>query len=275
MKTLLLILICSSIGLSERPRWITETLPGYINDYYVGIGRSSVSESDARNVALADALQRIVQSGTITLQGSQEIKTHSIEKFKDGQTVSFDAIDNVVNDIRIVGESKTIKGLREEEYYSEEREGIYTVWSLVKIPKRYPMLYESSSKYSPVWRSIVLPSWGQFYKEHNSKGYVIAVSEAILLPAGFILNNLKITNESDARNARTQVLRDYYNDQSNTFSNLSLACFITASAVYIYNVVDAVTSEGEKEYVILPDIRLNNSSIAGFPTPSVSVHISF
>ena len=275
MKLLILILIGFSIGFSERPRWITETPPGYVNDYYVGIGRSSVSESDARNIALGDALQRIVQSGTITLQGSQEIKTQSIEKFKDGQTVSFDAIDNVVNDIRIIGESKTIKGLREEEYYTEEHNGVYTIWSLVKIPKKYSVPYDSPSKYSPVWRSIILPSWGQFYKGHSSKGYVIAISEAVLLPAGFIFNNLKITNEADARNARTQVLRDYYNDQSNTFSNLSLACFITASAVYLYNVVDAVASGAEKEYVVLPEIKLNNSSIVGLPTTSVTVQISF
>jgi len=86
---------------------------------------------------------------------------------------------------------------------------------------------------------------------------------------------LKITNEADARNARTQVLRDYYNDQSNTFSNLSLACFITASAVYLYNVVDAVASGAEKEYVVLPEIKLNNSSIVGLPTTSVTVQISF
>jgi hypothetical protein len=252
-----------------------ETPPGYINDYFVGIGRSSASESDARNLALADALQRIVQSGTITLQGSQEIKTQSIEKFKDGQTVSFDAIDNVVNDIRVVGESKTIKGLREEEYYSEALNGVITVWSLVKIPKKYASPYSEPSKISPIWRSVVLPSWGQFYKGHNNKGYVIAISEAVLLPAGFILNNLKITNESDARNSRTQVLRDYYNEQANTYSNLSLGCFIAASAIYVYNVVDAVGTEGEKVYVDYPEIRMNTSTVAGATVASLFIQFQF
>ena len=34
----------------ERPQWIAETPFGYVNDFYVGVGRSSVSESEARNV---------------------------------------------------------------------------------------------------------------------------------------------------------------------------------------------------------------------------------
>ncbi len=288
-----LFLFCSvcaiSLTASERPRWIAETPSGYIHDFYVGVGRSSASESEARNVALADALHRIVQSGTIMLQSSQVIKTQSIEKFKDGQSLSVDAIDNVVNDIRIIGESKTVKGLHEEEYYTEEHDGMFTVWSLVKIPKKNPKLYETPSKFSPVWRSVLLPSWGQFYKGESTKGYFIAGGTAILVSSGFIFSNLKITAESDAKNSRTQVLRDYYNDQSNTYNNISLACFIAVAAVYVYNVVDAVTTEGEKVYVLHPRDQRQEYIVALYattysvaekpmlmqPSPLVSVKIEF
>jgi hypothetical protein len=237
---------------SEHPHWIMEPPIGFTNDYFVGVGRSMVSESEARNTALADALHRIVQSGTITLQATQSIKTKSSEKFKDGQSVSLDVIDDVVNDIRIVGESKIVKGLREEEYFTEEQNGMYIVWSLVKIPKNNPKPYVPTSKFAPVWRSAILPSWGQFYKGEPTKGYLIAGSTVVLVSSGLILSNLKITSESDAKNSRTQVLRDYYNNQSNTYNNISIACFIAATAVYVYNIVDAVVTDGQKLYVEQP-----------------------
>ena len=235
-----------------RPIWISKTPSGYINDYYVGVGRSNISESDARNVALSNALQKIVQNGTIKLKGSQEIKTQSTEKFKNGESVSLESVDNIVNEIRVEGESETIKGLREEEYYTEDSDGKYTVWSLVKIPKMKPRKDLPPTKFAPVWRSAIMPSWGQFYKGESAKGYFIAGGTAVFLTSGFVLSNLKITAESDAKYSRTQVLRDYYNENANTYSNLSLACFIVTTAIYVYNVVDAVAAEGEKIYVFDP-----------------------
>ena len=239
-----------------RPIWISKTPSGYINDYYVGVGRSNISESDARNVALSNALQKIVQNGTIKLKGSQEIKTQSTEKFKNGESVSLESVDNIVNEIRVEGESETIKGLREEEYYTEDSDGKYTVWSLVKIPKMKPRKDLPPTKFAPVWRSAIMPSWGQFYKGESAKGYFIAGGTAVFLTSGFVLSNLKITAESDAKYSRTQVLRDYYNENANTYSNLSLACFIVTTAIYVYNVVDAVAAEGEKIIVIRHEANL-------------------
>jgi hypothetical protein len=265
----LFVLITAPLVASERPHWITETPSGYIHEFYVGVGRSSVSESDARNVSLANAIQTIVQSGTITVKGSQEIKTQSTEKFTNGQSVNLESVDNIVNEILIEGESQTLKGLREEEYYAEFSNGEYTVWSLIKIPKKNPRKDLPPTKMDAVWRSALLPSWGQFYKREFTKGYFIAGGTAVFLTSGFVLSNLKITAESDAKISRTQVLRDYYNDQANTYNNLSLACFIVTAAVYIYNVVDAVAAEGEKVYVYEPQPKNYKIDITQnvFPKP--------
>lgn len=242
-------LLVLAVSASERPQWIRETPSGFINDYFVGVGRSTHSESDARNLALANALQKIVQSGTIHLRSSQEIKTQSKEIFKNGESLSLESVDNIVNEIRVDGESETIKGLREEEYYTEESNGNYIVWSLVKIPKKQPKTDAPPARVDAVWRSTILPSWGQFYKKEYTKGYFIVGGTAVFLTSGFVFSNLKITAESDAKNSRTQVLRDYHNENANTYNNVSLACFIAATAIYVYNVVDAVAAEGEKVYV--------------------------
>ncbi|MFA6469259.1 MAG: hypothetical protein WCW35_10190 [Bacteroidota bacterium] len=250
IRFLITIILISFAYSADRPKWINEHPSGYQNDYFVGVGRSKISESDARNIALANALLRIVQNGSIKVKAIQEIKTQSTEIFKNGESLSLESVDDIVNDIRVDGESQSIKGLREEEYFTEESSGNYVVWSLVKIPKKNPTRALPPTRVDAVWRSTIIPSWGQFYKKDYTKGYFIAGGTAVFLTSGFVFSNLKITAESDAINSRTQLLRDYYNDNANTYNNISLACFIVTTAIYVYNVVDAIATDGEKIYVI-------------------------
>jgi len=266
MKLLVVLLMAFITVTSSQPRWIAETPPGYSNDYFVASGTSAKSRSEAREIAFANVLQKIIQSGTIRVQSSQELSSKSLEEFRNGQPLSLEVVTKIENEIKISGESQTIKGLREEETYSEFDHGLHTVWLLAKIPKNYPRPYSEPSPLSPVWRSAIVPSWGQFYKGQSGKGYLIAISEAALIPAGLILNSLQVTNQADAQASHTQVLRDYYNAQANTYSNVSLACFIVAGAVYIYNVVDALVSAGEKEYVhegghLKPDMFVSSQGV--------------
>ncbi len=255
----------TSVGVSQ-PKWITETPPGYLNDYYVASGTSNKSESEARQIAFGNILFEIFKSGKVDIKASRTFSDSALELFHNLKSLSLDVVSKIESESKLSGESQTIKGLREEETFVEFRDGLYTVWLLAKVPKRDPKPYSEPSPFSPVWRSAIAPSWGQFYKGQSGKGYVIAISEAVLIPAGFILGNLKATNETDAQNSRTQVLRDYYNDQANTYSNLSLGCFILAGAVYVYNVVDALVSTGEKEYVengqhLKPDLFVSSQGV--------------
>jgi hypothetical protein len=135
------------------------------------------------------------------------------------------------------------------ERHIEQEPNLYRVWSLVSFPKPFEEQSDPPTKSTYLWRSALVPSYGQFSKGESAKGYFIAGGTAVFLTSGFILSNLKITAESDAKNSRTQTLRNYYNDNANTYNNISLACFIATAAVYVYNVVDAVAADGEKVYV--------------------------
>jgi len=267
-----LFLISVPVALSQ-PKWITETPPGYLNDYFVASGISNKSESEARQIAFAHALQKIIQSGTITIQSTQNISSEALEKFKNGQSMSLDVVNKIADEIKISGEAQTIKGLREEETFTQYENGLYTVWLLAKIPKRYGKPYSKPSQFSPVWRSVIAPGWGQFYKGQNTKGYIISISEALLLPAGFILQSMKTTAEVDAQNSRTQALRDYYVDQANIYHNISVSCFIAAGAMYIFNILDATISEGEKVYVDAGKISIRPSVAVGSTSLGLKLEI--
>ncbi|MDP2208418.1 MAG: hypothetical protein Q8K98_06555 [Bacteroidota bacterium] len=232
---------------SDHPRWIDETPKGYLNDYFIGIGTSDSSYSDAHEKALVDAIYRIQQSREIVVTASQRDTSYLIQRNLNNNQ-SIELVRKSARELAIDGKSITIRGLIEEERYQETEGTSYTFWSLVKIPKTKG--FESPpSSFSPVWRSTLLPGWGQLYKGQNTKGFLIAGTEVILVSAAFIFHNLKLTAKTDAENSRTQALRDYYNDQTNLYEDISLGCFIAAGAIYIFNISDAISSEGEKVYV--------------------------
>lgn len=147
------------------------------------------------------------------------------------------------------------------ERHIEQEQNLYRVWSLVSFPKPFEEQSDPPTKSTYFWRSVILPSYAQFSKGESVKGYFIAGGAAVFLTSGFVFSNLKITAESDAKNSRTQVLRDYYNDNANTYNNISLACFIATAVVYVYNIVDAVTTEGEKVYVYESKYKTNGIEI--------------
>ncbi len=227
---------------SEKPSWIANPPRGFQNDYFVGEGESQISLPEASKEAFGNAVSKIIQ--THSFEASSNI---TIKNIQDGEQIT----KKIVEELTVNGSSVTIKGLAQEETYYEtwsEPSAIVTrSWVLVRIPKTKDFR-DPPTAFSPVWRSIV-PGWAQFYKGQPTKGAIIIGGEALLIPAGIILGNLKINADANAQSSRTQVLRDYYVDQSNTYNNLSLASFIVAGVGYVYNIVDAIVSEGDKVYV--------------------------
>lgn len=233
----------------DSPKWITNRPSGYINDYFVGEGESRMSLPEASKEAVGNAVKKILQTKSFEATSSfSQMTTQDESGIKK----------KIVDELIINGSSVIIKGLTQEESYYEswnENQGIvHRCWVLVKVPKSTGF-QEPPTKFSPVWRSIIAPSWGQFYKGQPTKGYIIALSEAVLIPTGIILQSLKSTAEVDARNSRTQVLRDYYTDEANTYLNFSTVALVLAGAIYIYNIVDAIVSYGDKVYVYEPQQR--------------------
>ncbi len=164
------------------------------------------------------------------------------------------------------------------ERYIEQEKDLHRVWSLVSFPKLLEEQTSPPTKTTYFLRSALLPSYAQFSKGESIKGYCIAGGLTASLVSGFVFSNLKITAESDAKNSRTQTLRDYYNDNANTYNNISLGCFIAASAIYIYNIVDAIAAEGEKIYVNKTEIkRIPFTLISDVTTKStlLSLQINF
>lgn len=98
-------------------------------------------------------------------------------------------------------------------------------------------------------RSII-PGWGQFYKGSTAKGVCFLVGEAALVSmvvAGSNLRNSYIDKAWDTQNTKE---RKAYLDDANTWKNIRNVCMGAAAALYVYNLIDAVATEGRQRVVV-------------------------
>jgi len=243
---ILLLLGCELIF--SQPAWYYKVPAGYLNDYFVGRGYSNNSKTEASLFAFEDAIKSIMRNNTITVNLSEQYNTSSTENVLDDKSKS-EIIRKTVRELSINGESKTIKNLKEVETYFEEKGDRYEAWTLVCLPKKNQITPPSS--FSPVWRSLLLPGWGQLYKEETFKGLSFMVLSLGGVAGGFIFNQLSHDANNDALSSRTQARRDYFNNDSKNYNTYSTICFISAAVFYSWSLIDAIAVKQKDLYVNL------------------------
>jgi len=238
--------------LTAQPDWVYKTPPGYLNDFFVGRGTSKISKTEAVQFALEDAISSIIKNGQIKNQETENFTESKTEVFKDGESVSFDVISKIAKEIIIEGSSRTISNLKEVERYTEQN-GLYSdAYVLVSIPKSVPLSPPNS--FSPVWRSMLIPGWGQLYKEETFKGISFMTLFLGGVAGGFIFSALSEDATNKANSSRTQIVRDFYNNEAKNYNTYSTISFITAGVFYVWSLVDAIIVKQDNLYVFLdPD----------------------
>ena len=126
----------------------------------------------------------------------------------------------------------------------------FTVYLLVKTKKKridrsVPL---PITKGSTVWRSAILPGWGQIHRGHESKGYWLMGSTLISLTGGIVFNQLAQSNYTQASQSTILSDREFYDQQGRTFNYIAWGLFATSASVYLYNLFDAGTREPAKQY---------------------------
>lgn len=95
-------------------------------------------------------------------------------------------------------------------------------------------------------RSMIVPGWGQMYKQQKGKGVTILCAEAVAVAGIFVCHNQYNNYRDKAIAEHSSKLRQEYMDKSDTWGNFRNGFIIGASAIYVYNIVDVLTSKGRK-----------------------------
>ena len=134
----------------------------------------------------------------------------------------------------------------------------------------YVMTVEKPNPYAvkdgaALWRSVILPGWGQFYKGRNSRGTWIVIGETLTLATGGIslyneMTQKKIMDKPEVSYQEYLAAEQKYN-KCHIVRNIT---FISAAVIYGLNLIDAYKTPANpsKSYALCPDVINANGELA-------------
>jgi hypothetical protein len=249
--------------IDARPYWVDFKPSGYKYDYFVGKGTHS-SRTEAEKIGLLDAVSVTTKASTMRVTATSELKSAVVEsQGSDVNTLS--RVDNLTQEIRLSGEGKTIYGLQQVESFCDQQND-WSCWVLVSLPKASPLETPSSlSRISePLWRSALLPGWGQLNRNAPGMGYSMMSLFLVSLAGGLISNSTAVSATHDATISRTQTRRDYFNEQSTNLTIVRNIFWIATGFIYTWNIIDAVIVKDPRYFVKIDPNKTEVALVAKF-----------
>lgn len=267
---------------STKPRWVgNPPRAEYSTFYFVEVSSDmSSSLAGARTSALEQLSANVARTDDITVA---EIYTDkSQQQYSSSTGVRGMGTDNYAFELHAEGTSAPIHSRRIDEYwtsvqrdgmnvleyhaiYAVERKGQQADFSHISITNRYGM--------SGLWRSAIVPGWGQFHKGATLKGGIIIGGCAVLSGGIVFFDNQrgdysrKITGTHDVTLIRS------YATKRDHFATARNVCIGAAAALYVYNLIDAVSAAGARRIVIGKYSLM--PSISPYGTPMVAASVKF
>ena len=156
-------------------------------------------------------------------------------------------------------------------------------WEYVTYPDgtkiyRYFTLYAVSTQKKPIfdevsfsntygvqglWRSSLVPGWGQMHKGSTAKGIMILGGEAALIGGIIVTESRRASYAKKVNETRNAAHIRTYSNKAGNMEIIRNSCIAGAAVLYAYNLIDAIAAPGAKR--IIP--KDWNMSLGGYATP--------
>lgn len=241
-----------------RPKWVNNP-PGALDKsfYFVEV------HSDASS-SLPGARASVLQELTANVERTDKVSVHEV--FEDNSTQQYDSdkttfksTDSYQLKLEVEGSARPICSRRIDEYWTYTQRGgspvldyhaLYAVERNGKNADFSSISVTTSYAAHGLWRSAIVPGWGQFYKGSMLKGGLV-LGGTVALTAGIIYTNSmrsdyadKILKTHNAENKRT-----YANKRDNYTTGRNI-CIGGLAALYVYNIVDAIVAPGARRIIV-------------------------
>lgn len=220
------------------------------------------SVSFAQNLSTADSLFRVAQAayedGDFTnaelaaLRGLREAEgADDLEKLKFHVLLGF---IYVARDQNEVAKTEFLKALSANPAY--EPDPVSTSPKILEVFRAAraeymlrvatePAIYrmpQADVRISASWRSLVLPGWGQFYKQQDVKGSAIAAAQVLSLAALIFMQTEVNRRHNDYRRIKdfnNPAVEDRYQEYRRAYQTRNVVGYVTFG-IYLANYFDAL-----------------------------------
>ncbi len=233
---------CQSLARAEcgsrLPPWLSQDLAGRLlqdpsQTYFVGRGIAR-SEPEARALARRDAEGQVASCNFLTIRSRSSVKREVHDS-----TSAVEALSEVSTSSQAVA-----SGLREVTSFGCDEAGEVSMTVVVTVPRdQLPAACGKTVDYPRptdfLWRSALLPSWGQFHKGDSAMGYTILVTEVLAIPAAVFTGLAGRSERERAADSTVRGDRDVYNQRADTLFYTSLGVGAIAVGMYVFNLLNA------------------------------------
>jgi len=253
MRQLLLIVVCLIASFCQaradaRPPWMRGDMPPKSNDsYYFKItSGEGTSLTRARNNAVLALIGDLARSQGVTIKGRDILNSITSQNNREySETTTQRSTYNI--------ETEAFKACFEiaDEYIEDNV--CWILFEVAKNPDRVQfdrVQFTTNYNGSALLRSMVVPGWGQMYKRSMGKGVTILSLEVVSVAGIFVCDNLSNSYYNKALAEHNNGVREQYQNRSTSFHNIRNGFIVAASAIYIYNIVDAISAKGAKRYKV-------------------------
>jgi len=239
-------LVTGTARADRRPPWMRGIMPPQSNRTYYfktthGYGQTP---TEARQNAIAELIGDIARSKGVSVSGNTILQTLSQSSdsrlsentvMQSSYRLNFDRFDTA---FEIVDEYPDRKGYHI--FFEVAHDPSHVVFDKIELTADY--------KGSALWRSMIISGWGQMYKRNIAKGIAILSLQAASIIGIVVCENQSNNYYNKAVMERNMQLRESYQDMSSTYRNVRNGCIAAAGAIYVWNIVDALTAKGAKRY---------------------------
>ena len=238
-----------------KPQWLRK-LPKpsnatfvYETDHAIGKSLDDAHTKSLNGLVAASGFE----SGVVVLSDYKS-KTVDSKVYSNGKLTDYQ-VDGFETNSQIKGSEVQLHVKSVAEYWTRDVDGTVNLTTLyAKSLNRTPNFddVELTTQYGihGLWRSAIVPGWGQFYKGSNLKGGLMLGGTVALVGGVIFAENQrtdyvnKIAKTHDANIKRT------YATKRDHFATGRNICIGAAAALYVYNLIDAVVAPGARRVVV-------------------------
>lgn len=256
--------VCSQNPLSSsekmKPDWLIKELPKPRNTSYHFLKTEAIKPT--LEEARADCFNQVAYDIT---RGAKVSSVSEVKKKSNSARNEYGLNENIETEYILTYkiETDTVNAVfrKVDEYWEAIPTGsaiiyqCHTLYAIAENPEAVSFdQITFSYKYGgdALWRSALVPGFGQIYKGHKAKGLSIMGGEALLI-GGIIFCE---SRRSDFQRKSKETLnidkvRNHLDNADNyaTYRNIFIG---TAAALYVYNLIDAVVTDGRKKTSVKP-----------------------
>lgn len=264
-----------------KPRWISVT-PQPANPTYDFVVIRAIGDSP--EAASQACMDKLVNNEDLRTSVQAIVNRHKnseqIQHFDNGRLTEH-ITNKVVTDVVVNGKQVSITASPIDEYWS------YTFLNGHRVCECYTLYMLAVTSLPPVYDNVsftnyygarglvrsIIPGWGQIYKGSTAKGICILGGEMACVAGIIVSENMRASYVKKMKEQPKHAAT--YNSKADNWENGRNICIGATAALYIYNLVDAITAKGAKRVVVKPRREINFSIVPAVVGDGVGVGFAF